>query len=145
MSLSASCQRSISYWFRLFYSGLEIRCRSDEWAIFTPPSGQTCQQWAGDFVNVFGGYLDNGNDTSSCRYCQYSSGDDFYTPLNIDYGNRWRDVFIIFAFFGKFCRRFHASSTVCLTSVILQFSTCSPLLSLLAFCASRSGRACCAE
>ncbi|KAK1229304.1 ATP-binding cassette transporter snq2 [Marasmius sp. AFHP31] len=79
--------------------GLQIRCRSDEWAIFTPPSGQTCQEWAGDFVNVFGGYLDNGNDTSSCRYCQYSVGDEFYTPLNIDYGNRWRDAFIIFAFF----------------------------------------------
>ncbi|KAF9270866.1 hypothetical protein L218DRAFT_889741 [Marasmius fiardii PR-910] len=79
--------------------GLSIRCKSDEFAVFNPPSGQTCQQWAGEFVSVFGGYLDNQNDTSGCRYCQYTQGDDFYTPLNISFDNRWRDVFIIFAFF----------------------------------------------
>ncbi|KAL0571220.1 ATP-binding cassette transporter snq2 [Marasmius crinis-equi] len=79
--------------------GLSIQCRSDEFAVFNPPSGQTCQQWAGDFVNTFGGYLDDQNATEACRYCQYQKGDDFYTPLNIDFDNRWRDVFIIFAFF----------------------------------------------
>ncbi|KAI0031252.1 ABC-2 type transporter-domain-containing protein [Vararia minispora EC-137] len=79
--------------------GLEIRCQSDEFAVFPPPTDQTCQDWAGDFVTAFGGYLDNPNDTSSCRYCQYKVGDEFYTQLNISYDNRWRDVWIIFAFF----------------------------------------------
>lgn len=82
-------------------SGLSITCNPDEFSIFSPPSGQTCQQWAGDFVDSFGGYLNNPNATSSCEYCQYSVGDQYYTPLNIRYDNRWRDVWIVFAFFGK--------------------------------------------
>ncbi|KAK7464484.1 ATP-binding cassette transporter snq2 [Stygiomarasmius scandens] len=80
-------------------TGLQIQCRSDEFAIFDPPSGQTCDDWAQPFVKAFGGYLDNGSDTSACRYCQYAVGDQFFTPLNIAFSNRWRDAFIIFAFF----------------------------------------------
>ena len=81
-------------------SGLSITCRPDEFSVFNPPSGQTCQQWAGDFVNSFGGYLNNPNATSSCEYCQYSVGDQYFTPLNIRYENRWRDVWILFCFFS---------------------------------------------
>jgi len=79
--------------------GLVIRCNSDEFAVFQPPSGQTCKAWAQDFVDAFGGYLDNPNAVNSCRYCQYSIGDEFFTPLNIQFSNRWRDVFIVFAYF----------------------------------------------
>ncbi|KAF9010854.1 ABC-2 type transporter-domain-containing protein [Cyathus striatus] len=81
--------------------GLVIRCKSDEFAIFDPPSGQTCQQWGQDFVNAVGGYIDNLNDTTACRYCQYSVGDQFYTPLNISFSNRWRDAFILFSYVGE--------------------------------------------
>ncbi|KAI0830812.1 ABC-2 type transporter-domain-containing protein [Trametes gibbosa] len=78
--------------------GLEITCKADEFIPFNPPSGQTCQQWANEFVTGFGGYLDNPNDMTSCRYCQYEVGDQFFLPLNIRYENRWRDVWILFAF-----------------------------------------------
>ncbi len=83
------------------YSGLTITCKSDEFSVFTPPSGETCYSWANDFVMSFGGYLDNPNSTDACRYCQYSVGDEFYTPLNMNYSDRWRNVFILFAFFGE--------------------------------------------
>lgn len=82
-------------------SGLAIRCQSDEFAVFSPPTDQTCSTWAQDFVNVFGGYIDNPSATSDCRYCQYNVGDQFFDPLNISFSNRWRDAFIIFAFFRK--------------------------------------------
>jgi ATP-binding cassette, subfamily G (WHITE), member 2, SNQ2 len=52
--------------------GLVIRCASDEFNVFTPPANQTCQDWAGDFVSAFGGYLDNPTATAACRYCQYA-------------------------------------------------------------------------
>ena len=81
-----------------FRSGLTIQCQADEFIQFNPPSGQTCMQWANEFVQGFGGYLDNPNDTSACRYCQYSVGDQFYEPLNIRYSNRWRDAWVLFAF-----------------------------------------------
>ncbi|KAH7930451.1 hypothetical protein BV22DRAFT_1028421 [Leucogyrophana mollusca] len=79
--------------------GLAIRCASDEFAIFNPPSNQTCGAWAGAFVSATSGYLDNPNDTELCRYCQYKVGDEFFVPLNISFDNRWRDAFILFSFF----------------------------------------------
>ncbi|THH33132.1 hypothetical protein EUX98_g1017 [Antrodiella citrinella] len=79
--------------------GLEITCKPDEFIPFHPPSGQSCQQWAGEFVNNFGGYLNNVNATSDCQYCQYRVGDQFFVPLNIEYDNRWRDTFIMFCYF----------------------------------------------
>lgn len=82
----------------MVYSGLAIRCKPDEFATFNPPSGQTCAQYAQDFVDVFGGYIDNLTDSVACRYCQFSVGNEFFEPLNIRYGNRWRDAFILFAF-----------------------------------------------
>ncbi|KAI6120967.1 pleiotropic drug resistance ABC transporter [Pisolithus croceorrhizus] len=79
--------------------GLPIVCSSDEFAVFNPPSNQTCFEWAGEFVSAFGGYLNNPNATVACQYCQYKIGDEYLTPLNISFSNRWRDVFILFAYF----------------------------------------------
>ncbi|KAF8807904.1 hypothetical protein BYT27DRAFT_7189991 [Phlegmacium glaucopus] len=79
--------------------GLVTKCTSDEFAVFDPPANQTCYVWAQDFVNLFGGYIDNPSDSSGCRYCQFAVGDQFFVPLNISFSNRWRDAFIIFAFF----------------------------------------------
>jgi len=80
-------------------TGLKITCKPEEFAVFNPPSGQTCGAWASDFVNAAGGYLDNANDSAGCRYCQYKVGDEFFLPLNIKFSNRWRDVGIYFCFF----------------------------------------------
>lgn len=80
-------------------SGLEIQCDDNEFYRFPPPAGQTCLEWAGGFIDSVGGYLRDNNATDTCEYCQYKVGDEFYTPLNIDYDNRWRDVWILFAFF----------------------------------------------
>lgn len=82
----------------LFLSGLAITCRSDEFSVFNPPSGQTCAQWGEDFVNVFGGYIDNLTDNAACRYCQFRVGDEFFVPLGMSYGTRWRDAFLLLAF-----------------------------------------------
>ncbi|KZT54856.1 hypothetical protein CALCODRAFT_437933 [Calocera cornea HHB12733] len=78
---------------------LPVVCREQEFYIFQPPSGQNCLEWAGDFINEVGGYLANGNATSNCQYCQYKLGQEFYTPLNIDYSTRERDLWIVFCFF----------------------------------------------
>lgn len=64
--------RTLSAMLSTELHGLVIECASDEFNIFNPPANQTCQEWAGDFVNAFGGYLDNPLATTVCRYCQYS-------------------------------------------------------------------------
>lgn len=68
--------RTLSAMLSTELHGLVIQCASDEFNVFNPPTNQTCQDWAGDFVNAFGGYLDNPTATAACRYCQYSVGRD---------------------------------------------------------------------
>lgn len=79
-------------------NGLEIRCIARELVSFNPPTGQTCQQWAGEFVSAAGGYLVDGNATDICDYCQFSVGNQFYEPLTILFSDRWRDLGILIAF-----------------------------------------------
>jgi ABC-type multidrug transport system permease subunit len=92
---------SLRYWLTHFTSGLKITCKPDEFSVFNPPPGQTCGSWANEFVQGFGGYLANSNATSNCQYCRYSVGDEFFLPLNISYDKRWRDAWVLFAFFGN--------------------------------------------
>jgi len=88
-------------------SGLPVTCQDDEFAVFAPPSGQTCQEWAGAFVQAAGGYLNNPDSTVDCQYCQYRVGDEYLASLNMSYGNRWRDVWVLFGFIV-----FNAAATV---------------------------------
>ncbi|KAK0532734.1 ATP-binding cassette transporter snq2 [Tilletia horrida] len=78
--------------------GLPVRCRDSELSRFVPPMGQTCAQWAGAFLNDFGGYLANPNATSDCGYCQYATGDEFLPSVGIKFSTRGRDIGIFCAF-----------------------------------------------
>ncbi|KAK9767895.1 ATP-binding cassette transporter snq2 [Basidiobolus ranarum] len=71
--------------------GFTVRCKSDEFLIFNPPSGQTCRQYAADFLTSAAGYLNNPNAATSCEYCPMSVGDNFYDPLGWNYSHRWRN------------------------------------------------------
>jgi ATP-binding cassette subfamily G (WHITE) protein 2 (SNQ2) len=94
--------RSWMYWldpFTWLVAGLvatglhevPVVCQGSEFSLFTPPSGQTCGQWAGAFATAVGGYINNENATDTCQFCQYSVGDSFYAGLNISYDDRWRN------------------------------------------------------
>jgi len=79
---------------------LAVTCRPQEFAVFQPPTGQTCGEWANPFVNAAGvGYLDNPNATADCGYCQYRVGDDYYLPLDIKFSERGRSIGVMI---GKF-------------------------------------------
>ncbi|KAI9711691.1 MAG: hypothetical protein M1828_001802 [Chrysothrix sp. TS-e1954] len=79
---------------------IPVDCTPSETAQFTPPPGQTCQQYAGAFAQQAGGYLlaATRDSTSLCQYCPYSTGDDYLSTLNISPGDKWRDfgVFLVF-------------------------------------------------
>jgi len=77
---------------------LKVTCAQSELVVFEPPSGETCQQWAGNFIASVGGYVTNPNATASCEYCQYAVGDDYYTPLGLSFDDRWRDFGILCLF-----------------------------------------------
>jgi ATP-binding cassette, subfamily G (WHITE), member 2, SNQ2 len=71
-----------------------VRCAPGESTLFNPPPGQTCAQYAGNFVKSAGqGYLTNPSATSECGYCQYASGAEYLATLNIRPDEKWRVSF----------------------------------------------------
>lgn len=78
---------------------IPVRCAENEPARFNPPSGQTCVQWAGEFVQSVGrGYLTNPDATSNCGYCQYKDGTEYIAALNIKRDHKWKYLPIFVAF-----------------------------------------------
>ncbi|KAL8291281.1 hypothetical protein RQP46_002259 [Phenoliferia psychrophenolica] len=97
--------------------GLEIKCLAREFHVFEPPTGQTCADWAGEFVAIAGGYLQNPTASTACEYCQYSVGDEFYRNLGISFSTRQRDLGILVAF-----TIFNAIVTVIASRFLVSFS-----------------------
>ncbi|KAK1758006.1 ABC transporter G family member 19 [Echria macrotheca] len=82
-------------------TGQTVECAANEGARFNPPSGQTCLEFAGDFVRQAGrGYLMNPNATEDCGYCPFASGAEYLDSLGIEPGYQWRDfgIFLVFCF-----------------------------------------------
>ncbi|CAO1620658.1 unnamed protein product [Parajaminaea phylloscopi] len=76
----------------------KIECAPEEYSVFSPPSGQTCAQWADPYIQRAGGYLLEPQATSGCQYCPYATGEEFYSTFGITWSERGRDVGIMIAF-----------------------------------------------
>ncbi|KAF9180757.1 hypothetical protein BGZ51_009356 [Haplosporangium sp. Z 767] len=72
-----------------------VYCADDEFSIFNAPPGQTCGQYAAEFLSKAAGYVNNLNATENCQYCQYTYGQDFYEGLSMDFAHRWRNFGIL--------------------------------------------------
>ena len=81
----------------LLVQGQEIRCETNELAIFPPPPGQDCQTYAGQFAQQAGGYVEAQPD-GTCGFCQYATGDAFATSFNVFPKSIWRDFGIMWAY-----------------------------------------------
>jgi ABC-type multidrug transport system permease subunit len=91
-----------TYWVSAMVSTLvhdrEITCSSAELAIFDPPSGQTCGQYLGEYINLAGGQLLDWNVTSDCRYCAVQKADQYIAGSQINFSDRWRNFGIVWAY-----------------------------------------------
>lgn len=65
--------------------GVRIFCEGNEFSIIQPPNGRTCANYLDAYINARGGYLDNGSATSDCRFCQYSSGDQYLNTVRLPF------------------------------------------------------------
>ncbi|EDK46748.1 conserved hypothetical protein [Lodderomyces elongisporus NRRL YB-4239] len=81
-----------------FLHGRTIRCSDKELAFFDPPSGQTCAEFAGDFLKRAGGYLQDPNATSNCGYCQFNNADQYLSTIGVKFSYRWRNVGFFFTY-----------------------------------------------
>ncbi|RLL94069.1 hypothetical protein CFD26_101712 [Aspergillus turcosus] len=84
--------------------GAKVTCNEDEFALFDPMNG-TCAEYLSDYMKGAGWRINltNPDATSQCKVCEYGSGSDFLTTLNIkDYYYGWRDaaITVIFAISG---------------------------------------------
>jgi ATP-binding cassette subfamily G (WHITE) protein 2 (SNQ2) len=79
----------------LLVQGQEIRCETQELAIFPPPPGQSCDSYAGQFAQT--------QPDGNCGFCQYATGDAFAASFNVFPRYIWRD-------FGMFFFKFHSRS-----------------------------------
>jgi ABC-type multidrug transport system ATPase subunit/ABC-type multidrug transport system permease subunit len=81
--------------------GMPVICNTRELQRFQAPPGQDCGTYMEPFfANGGNGYLVN-NATSTCEYCAYSVGDQFYVPLGMSFSHRWRELGILAAFIGS--------------------------------------------
>ncbi|KAJ5618549.1 ATP-binding cassette transporter [Penicillium herquei] len=81
-----------------------VRCTSDEFAYFDPPSG-TCKEYLAEYIAGAGSAVNliNPDATSQCQVCEYTHGSDYLKTLNIEhYYYGWRDagICVIFALSG---------------------------------------------
>ncbi|KAJ6262582.1 ABC multidrug transporter atrF [Drechslerella dactyloides] len=69
--------------------GIQVACSAEELVTFHPPSGQTCAQFAGEWLAGATGYFVDANARENCQYCTYKTGDEYLSFLNIKYDDRF--------------------------------------------------------
>ena len=78
---------------------IPVICAPNEEALFDPPPGQTCSQYASAFVRAVGqGYLTNPDATTACGYCQYANGTEYMAAINSSPDKKWKYLPIFLAF-----------------------------------------------
>lgn len=95
-------------------SGRQVVCSEQDLNFFTAPSGQTCGQYASEWLTNATGYLVNDEAMGRCGYCQYSVADEYISGLNLDGSKAWPYFGI---FLGFVC------SNVVLVLVLMKFYT----------------------
>lgn len=80
-----------------------VHCAEQEFAVFDPPANQTCGTYLAEYMQGMGARtnLTNPESMSGCRVCEYRTGADYLTTINLnDYYFGWRDagIVVLFAF-----------------------------------------------
>ncbi|KAF7549921.1 hypothetical protein G7Z17_g6054 [Cylindrodendrum hubeiense] len=83
----------------------DVVCAANEFVSFSPPSGQTCQDYMELYIKAAGGYLTDPDSNSTCTFCSIGDTNAYLANLQSDYADRWRNfglmwVYIIFNVFG---------------------------------------------
>jgi ATP-binding cassette, subfamily G (WHITE), member 2, PDR len=78
----------------------KVYCADNEFVTFQPPSGQTCDQYMEPYINSAGGYLQNPNATSNCKYCTYDDSNVFLAGVSSSYSTSWRDFGLLWVYIG---------------------------------------------
>lgn len=78
--------------------GQDVKCSEVELARFDPPANTTCRNYLESYLQGIGraANLLNPDDTSQCKVCTYTKGEDYLFNLNLKhYYYGWRDAAIV--------------------------------------------------
>ncbi|KAL2198143.1 ABC-2 type transporter-domain-containing protein [Corynascus similis CBS 632.67] len=76
----------------------EVQCAANEFLKFAPLDGMTCGEYMKGWMDQFGGYLEDENNTTQCSFCTIGKTNTFLMSVNADYNDRWRNFGILFAY-----------------------------------------------
>ncbi|KAE8394955.1 ABC-2 type transporter-domain-containing protein [Aspergillus alliaceus] len=76
----------------------EIVCAPNEYVKFLPLAGHTCGSYMAHYISLFGGYLIDPNSTEHCAFCPLSNTNDYLSTVNIQFGDRWRNLGIVLVY-----------------------------------------------
>lgn len=76
----------------------QVQCSDIEFLQFQAPANLTCKQYAGPFVEMAGGSIQNPNANQTCLYCPIAATDSYLETLTINYNERWRNFGLIWVF-----------------------------------------------
>ncbi|KAL8874372.1 MAG: hypothetical protein Q9174_000271 [Haloplaca sp. 1 TL-2023] len=79
-------------------SNVEVECSEVEYLTFNPTPPNTCIEYLQPFIDAAGGYVQNEEATSDCRFCTIRDSDVYLTQLSSEYSTRWRNFGIMWAF-----------------------------------------------
>ena len=77
-----------------------VNCAANEFLKFSPPDGQTCQQYLAPYREIYGGYLEAGTAQSltECSFCQIRDTNSFLAAVAVNPNNMWRDFGIMWVY-----------------------------------------------
>ncbi|CAH0028476.1 unnamed protein product [Clonostachys rhizophaga] len=80
----------------------KVECASVEFMQFAPPSGTTCGQFMGPYIQQVGGYLRDENATDMCSFCTISDTNVYLAQSKVFYSERWRNfgIFMVYSVFN---------------------------------------------
>ena len=67
--------------------GIQVQCQPTEFAYFSAPPGETCENYTRAFIAQAGGYVQTGSN-GLCEFCQYATGDQFVRNPSTHYAIR---------------------------------------------------------
>ncbi|KAH8649041.1 ABC-2 type transporter-domain-containing protein [Xylariales sp. PMI_506] len=88
----------ISAMLSVAVANTEVQCASNEFVTFQPADGKTCGEYMAAYIALEGGYLEDKNATSDCSFCTISDTNVFLAGVQSEYGDRWRNFGILFAY-----------------------------------------------
>ena len=76
----------------------QVVCSDRELLKITPPSGQTCMEYLGPYMEFAGGYLTDENATTDCSLCSVKDTNFILEGLSARYDERWRNFGLLLVY-----------------------------------------------